>query len=274
VSTGMDAEMPMTPVSGVGIHAVTGRLRARGRGADARKLKAVALGFLSVAVGLYVYLLWSAPYRVMRKFVAAVERRDTATMAALAYPGESAANVTPRTLQLALDRILPEPVRQSGEAIPSADPGQGSGWRGVAERTTAIEGTICCWNVKWADARTGRPIPAPWPEDGKFMSQVYVKQTPSGWRVPVGEFLRTTCWSRGGGRLEAGRAFIAITQQAGMTGFVETSGRSSDLAILAADSDRRASERGDGGWSQRWQSVLRPAVGSERRQRGPVAVGE
>jgi hypothetical protein len=183
----------------------------------------MVLSVVLLALALYTYLAWSAPYRAARAFVRAVEQRDAEAIVALSYPSETETNLTPRTVQFALDRILPTQVRRDSDLIPSAM-APGGGWRGPAQRTTLMEGTICRWKVRWVDARTGKPLPGRGPE-GRLVSDIFVKPSDRGWRVLVGQFLWDTCRYRYGIGPDGTAAFAAIASQAGITGRINTEGR-------------------------------------------------
>jgi hypothetical protein len=178
---------------------------------------------VAAAVALYAYLAWSAPYRAAQAFVRAVETRDARAIVALSYPSETETNLTPRAVQLALDRILPTPVRRDGDLIPSAA-APGGGWRGAAQRTTRLEGTICRWHLGWVDPRTGQPLSGVG-EEGRLVSDIFVKPSDRGWRVLVGQFLWDTCRARWGVGPSGTAAFAAIASQAGITGRINTEGR-------------------------------------------------
>jgi hypothetical protein len=173
------------------------------------------------ALCLYVYLVWSAPYRTMEAFVRAVERRDAETMVALSHPLEASTHLNPAAVRFALDRIFPVAVLRDGHPVPTA--GRPRGWRGAAERTSLYEGTICRWTVKWADGRTGRPLPAQGP-GGQLACDVYIKPSARGWRVLVSQFLWEACRSRWDYE-QGSQAFAVIGQQAGITGRIDTWGR-------------------------------------------------
>jgi hypothetical protein len=190
-----------------------------------------------VMAGAYLYYIWLAPFLVMRRFVRAVEQRDGQEIVTLSCPlDREKAGLTADAAAIALARIFPTLVRQQGAAIPDA--GQKGSWRGASQRTTPVEGTMCVWNVGWADARTGQLLPTPEPGLGnQLSSQINLKPTASGWRVLFGEFLRTTAVSRWGwGPNSMARAsFIRICREAGLRGYVDTTDEFVPLETLEVD---------------------------------------
>jgi hypothetical protein len=100
----------------------------------------------------------------------------------------------------------------------------GGGWRGAAQRTTRLEGTLCRWHMRWVDARTGQPLSGVG-EGGRLVSDIFVKPSDRGWRVLVGQFLWDTCRARWGVGPSGTAAFAAIASQAGITGRINTEDR-------------------------------------------------
>jgi hypothetical protein len=175
-----------------------------------------------LAIGIYTYRVWTAPYRVMQKFVKAVELRDARTIISLSYPLEQEiAGLTTEAVHMALNRIFSAPVRQVGPAQPSA--GRRGGWRGNADRTSPLEGTLCEWDILWEAAGTARPLVGTARRQHRFSSPIIVKPTAQGWRVLVGEFLRSACISQYD-TYQAGRqAFVYTAANAGISAYVDTS---------------------------------------------------
>jgi hypothetical protein len=185
-----------------------------------------------VVLALYLYSTWIAPYRVMLRFVRAVAQRDVGTIMALSYPPErEKTQLSPTALTVALDALFPVPVRPLGDPVPAAH--HPSTWRGEAERVSPLEGILCQWDAQWADATTGRPLPAAWPLFRyELSSPIILKPTPAGWRVLVGEFLQATCRSRWGVGRSGRRAYVAIARQSGMAGYLDSNDDFHDLAAL------------------------------------------
>lgn len=194
-------------------------------------VRRVPLPFLVVA-GLYLYVSWTAPYRVMKNFVAAVERRDAKTILALSHPLErERANLTEAGIGIAIRTVFPIPVRKSGEAVPAG--GRPGGWRGDADRTSPDEGTLCQWNVGWSDHRSGQPLLSGWTQGPSHLSSpIILKPSDRGWRVLVGEFFQATCRAQRGSHEEGSRAFAYMARQADMRGYIDTAGDLRDLERL------------------------------------------
>lgn len=212
-------------------------IKPRRASAAARQIRARARWWgpiLFAVLAAYLYSVWIAPYRVMLQFVRAVEMRDVGTIAALSYPPERATTgLSPAGLRVALDLLFPVSVRPLGDPEPAAHhPGT---WRGDAERISPLEGTLCQWDVVWADAGTGRPLPAVWPQiRPQLSSPIILKPTPNGWRVLVGDFLQATCRSRWGVGRNGRRAYVAIARRAGMAGYLDSTDEFHALAAVWA----------------------------------------
>lgn len=143
-----------------------------------------------VSVIIYYIHILTAPWRIMRKFVHAIEKEDITTIVSLAVPEERKyCGVTEKSVHMILETTLGKwrPFRAVKiQKVP---------WRHVP---IYRELGWHRWFVIWGDAVTGKPIPfhstgRGYPAYGistpQLFTEITVRPTNEGWRVVVTEFL-------------------------------------------------------------------------------------
>lgn len=167
-----------------------------------RKARYIALiTTIAIIIGVYFYWVRTAPYRVVKSFVRAVERQDVETIYRLTIPQErEELGVTSNAIRTVLDATL----WRHGKVIGKIDRVNLYGYWGIALG-------------EWLNAETGQPVPAAFgpPIRPKAMDLAvsFVALTPEGWRVSTTRFL-------------AGRDFqtfgsLALCRKAGLKGVID-----------------------------------------------------
>jgi hypothetical protein len=153
-----------------------------------RRRSALLLGaamVLCIVTAAGAYWVWSAPYRVLDRYITAVERQDTRTVYALADPEErDALQMTPESVAVALAYAFEGPVRRDGTH-------RDTRWK---RREDTPEYTCILF---WKDAGTGRRLPGYWGAGRpQLRSSLVVVRSGNGWRVRTGHFIFSTFQSR------------------------------------------------------------------------------
>ncbi|MFA0761589.1 MAG: hypothetical protein HZLCBSQH_001698 [Candidatus Fervidibacterota bacterium] len=173
------------------------------------------MAIIVLIAGIYYFWVITAPWRIMRKFVYAVEKEDITTIVALAVPEERKyCGVTEQSVKTILSVTLGKwrPFKAvrigkvSWEVVPLY---KELGWHR--------------WFVVWGEAVTGKPIPfhstgRGYPPYGIHMPQLFTEvtvcPTDEGYRVVVTEFLIQLSYGVHGSK------YLALLHHAGIKGQV------------------------------------------------------
>jgi hypothetical protein len=203
-----------------------------------RKVLTAVLLAAAIAILCTGILIWwkrTEPYRIMSRYVRAVEDRDTETLFELSDPSErDTIGLTRAALDQMVRALYPDIVKRGPIATNFASH--------ILERK---EGNQYHFHVSWIDRKTGGPLDGLRRRGKDYVRMparcfVVVTPTPVGYRVRSSVFLSTTSTNRWGYILP----YVAAARDAGVTGLSDRDGKITLLADIRPASLVPPEERG------------------------------